>query len=106
MVISMDFAAVHPLGSVYVYVTVTVSEPGPPPSNTKASAGSNAPVFEFVIPLPDQLPPEGVACRVTGAANSQKGPAGVSTIEAPGFGLIVSTASDLGPGHPLQMHSA
>ena len=50
---------------------------------TPATAGSNAPVDGFVIPVPDQVPPGSAAVKITDAAFAQNGPAAVIVALAP-----------------------
>ena len=42
-----------------------------------AIAGLNVPVDEFVIPVPDHVPPRSTEFKITYASSSQNGPAGV-----------------------------
>ena len=54
-----------------------------------ANEGLNSPVCVFVIPLPDQIPPELTADKLTTGSFKQYGPAGL--IEA--LVLLVTTIS-------------
>ena len=54
-----------------------------------AALGSKVPVVGFVIPVPDQVPPVGVADRFVAGSVEQKSPGFVMFITGVGFTVIV-----------------
>ena len=64
--------------------------------------GSNNPVLESIIPVPDHIPPGLTACKLIGASYSQNGPS-VSIVASAEFTIVRSKTKLSGQG-PLVVY--